>query len=220
MAMMVDLEQARAACLESIDDFIAEVEGFDAYALLGPSRCHGWTRLDLVVHQIAGWQELLGGLASVVDEEPTVDAASFWTVFADSEHAEDKVLVLIAQRRRTAAYATPAAAVDELRVVGESVKRGVSACADRPMRWLRQNFSAADYLTIWAVENAMHIQDLFPPAPRPSRALKLARATAESLLGEPLPAEWPDVDAVLIATGRVPVPEDAPDLADRLPAFG
>ena len=34
----------------------------------------------------------------------------------------------------------------------------------------------AYYLTIWAVENAMHIQDLFPPAPRPSLALKLARA--------------------------------------------
>lgn len=172
--MTVELDQARAACLESVDDFIAEVEGFDEYALLGASRCHGWTRLDPVVHQIAGWQELLGGLASVVDEEPTVDAASFWTVSADSEHAEDKVLVLMAQRRRTAAYATPAAAVDELRVVGESVRRGVSACADRPMRWPRQNFSAADYLTMWS-----------------------------------------DIEAVLIATGRVPVPEGAPGLADR-----
>ena len=87
--------------------------------------------------------------------------------------------MLMAQRRRTAAYATPAAAVDELRVVGESVRRGVSACANRPMRWLRQNFSAADYLTPWS-----------------------------------------DVEAVLIATGRVRVPEDAPGLADRLPAFG
>ena len=135
MAMMVDLEQARAACLESVDDFIAEVEGFDAYALLGPSRCHGWTRLDLVVHQIAGWQELLGGLASVVDEEPTVDAASFWTVFADSEHAEDKVLVLMAQRRRTAAYATPAAAVDhgvvDRVLTVEPVPAGSGGQADR-----------------------------------------------------------------------------------------
>ena len=78
----------------------------------------------------------------------------------------------------------------------------------------------AYYLTIWAVENALHIQDLFPPAPRPSLALKLARATAEALLGEPPPAEWPDVEAVLIATGRVHVPEDAPGLAGRLPAFG
>ncbi len=81
--MTVEPDQTRAACLESVDDFIAEVEGFDEYALLGASRCHGWTRLDLVVHQIAGWQELLGGLASVVDEEPTVDAASFRTVSAD-----------------------------------------------------------------------------------------------------------------------------------------
>ena len=59
MGMVVALDQGRAACSESIDAFLQAVDGLTEYDLLGASRCHGWTRLDVVVHVISGWQEML-----------------------------------------------------------------------------------------------------------------------------------------------------------------
>lgn len=115
MGLSVSLEVARAACLESVDAFLAAVDALSEYELLDASRCHGWSRLDVVVHVIAGWQEMLGGLVSPTDVEPSVDAATYWTAFADEYATDDPVPVVMSQRRRTAAYARPAAATAHLR---------------------------------------------------------------------------------------------------------
>lgn len=77
------LEDGQVACAESITGFLRAVDGLSEYDLLGSSRCHGWSRLDVVVHVIGGWEEMLRGLVSRVDTAPTVDAASFWPAFAD-----------------------------------------------------------------------------------------------------------------------------------------
>ena len=71
MALMFGLT-AGSAFADSVEAFVRAVDGFDEHALLGASRCHGWTRLDVVVHTIGGWQEMLGGMVSVVDDETTV----------------------------------------------------------------------------------------------------------------------------------------------------
>ena len=78
MALSVDLESGRRGFVDSVQSFVRAVDGFDEHALLGASRCHGWTRLDVVVHVIGGWQEMLAGLVSAVDAEPTVDGIN-WT---------------------------------------------------------------------------------------------------------------------------------------------
>lgn len=44
--------------------------------------------------------------------------------------------------------------------------------------------------------------------------------TVEALVGSPLPTTRSDDDAILIGTGRVPVPDGLGVLAERLPAFG
>src|SRR5687767_7765505 len=118
MELTVTLDDARRPCLDTVRGFLRAVDGLSEYDLLGSSRCHGWTRLDVVVHVVGGWQEMLGGLVSPVDDAPSVDAASYWPAFADEYGDEDPVATLMLQRRRTAAYARPAAACAQLEDVG------------------------------------------------------------------------------------------------------
>lgn len=218
MGLTVDLDTGRQAFSESVEAFLRAVDSFDEYALLGASRCHGWTRLDVVEHTIGGWQEMLGGMVSVVDDEVTVDAASYWPGFAEA-YAGDPIGTLMAQRRRTAIYSRPSRACEHLRGVAAMVLRGAAGMAEGRYRWQDQVFTAGDFLTIWAVEDVVHHLDLLADEPAPTTALDRARATVEALSG-PLPEDWATETAVLIGTGRLPVPAGLGETADRLPALG
>lgn len=220
MELEVALDVGRTACSDSVRTFVEAASGLDEYELLGASRCHGWTRLDVVAHVIGGWQEMLGGLVSPMDEPPTVDAASYWTAFADEYGGADQVLTLMSQRRRTAAYARPAAAIEQLTDVADALLRGVAAFPARACFWQGHVFAPGNYLSIWTVENVVHQLDLRTTRPPRSSGLMLARATIEILLGEPLPRAWTDEQATLIGAGRVPAPTELGALADRLPVLG
>lgn len=185
MGLTVDLGTARAAFVDSVRGFVSAADGLDEWELLGASRCHGWARLDVVVHVLAGWQEMLGGFVSPVEDAPTVDAASYWPAF-DEEYDDDPVTVLMAQRRRAAAYARPGSARQQLHDVAEAVLSGAASCADRPLRWQGHVFTAGDFLTIWAVEDVIHQVDLLTDDPVPASALDLARATVAELDGAAL----------------------------------
>ncbi len=121
MGLTVTLEDGRTACAESIEAFVRAADGFTEYELLDVSGCHGWTRLDVAVHVLAGWQEMLGGLVSPDDGPPTVDAATYWPAFTAEYGADDAVLTLMAQRRRSAAYARPSSAVAQLHDVAAAL---------------------------------------------------------------------------------------------------
>jgi hypothetical protein len=218
--LTIDLAVARPACAESARALLRAVDGMSELELLDASRCRGWTRLDVVVHLVGGWHELLGGLVSPVDVAPTVDAASYWRAFADDFHEDDPVPALMAQRRRTSAYARPAAAREHLRDVGAAVLRGIDAMPGRRCLWQGQVFEPGDFLTVWAVEHAVHHLDLLSEEPVPADGLRLARRTVEALLGESFSESWSDTTATLVGTGREPVPDDAAHLASRLPALG
>jgi hypothetical protein len=216
----VALDDGRVACAESVEAFLAATDAFSEHELLDSSRCHGWTRMDVVVHVVAGWQEMLSGLVSVVDSPPTVDAATYWPAFAAEYGSEDPVSTLMSQRRRTAAYARPSSAVLHLHDVAAALLRGIAACRDASYLWQGHVFAAGDFLTVWAVENAVHHLDLLSGIPVPATALRLTRATIEALAGEPLPPTSNDLDAALIGTGRLPVPDGWGSVASRLPALG
>ena len=220
MALTVELDAGRAACAESIESFLRAVDSLGEYELLDGSRCHGWSRLDVVVHVLAGWQEMLGGLVSPVDAEPSVDAASYWQAFAAQFATDDPVPEVMSQRRRTAAFARPSDATAQLRDVGAVTLRGVAAVQDSPLLWQGHVFTPGDYLAVWAVEHAVHHLDLISREPPPRSALGLARATIEAIAGEPLPAAWTDEEATLIGAGRAPVPHGLGGLRLRLPALG
>lgn len=190
MALTVDLATGRTAFVDSVRGFVAAVDGFDEWSLLGASRCHGWTRLDVVVHVVAGWQEMLGGFVSPVDDAPTVDAASYWPAF-DEEYAEDPLVALMAQRRRTAAYLRPDSVRELMHDVAGAVLRGAASCAEGRYHWQGQVFTAGDFLTIWAVEDVIHQADLLHEGPLPQTALDLARATVAELGGGSLAGRLP-----------------------------
>ena len=173
----------------------------------------------MVSHLVDGWQELLGGIACVTDAAADVDAATYWTGWT-ADHADaDPVLALMAQRRRTAAYARPSLAVAELRSVGEVLVTALDALQDRPRAFQGHVLTAGDLCATWAVENAVHHLDLLEPPEPPASALGLARATVEAIAGA-VPSSWSDVDTVLVGAGRRPVPADAGGVAARLPALG
>jgi hypothetical protein len=222
MSLTVDLPTGRAAFAESVTTFVHAVDALDEWDLLGASRCHGWTRLDVVVHVIAGWQEMLGGMVSPVDGPPTVDAASYWTAFAEFETG-DPLLTLLAQRRRTAAYARPRTAWEQLHDVAGAVRRGADGLPDHHVTWQGQVFTPGDFLAVWAVEDVVHQLDLdvdqHPDATLPPTALRLTRATVEALAA-PFPDGWSAEEVVLVGTGRSAVPEGLGALADRLPVLG
>jgi len=103
--------------------------------------------------------------------------------------------------------------------VAAALMRGVTACEDRRYLWQGHVFTAGDFLTVWAVEVVVHQLDLLCDEPAPSSALRLARATIEALIDEPVPTAWTDLDATLIGTGRAPVPAGSGAIAAQLPAF-
>lgn len=219
MGLSVSLDNGRAACAESIDAFLSAVETFSEYELLDASRCHGWSRLDVVTHVMAGWQEMLGGMVSPVDDKPSVDATTCWSAFTEEYSTDDPIPTLMFQRRRTSSYERPASAVAELRDGAAAVARGVHSLDDRRYLWQGNVFTAGDFLAMWAVEDVVHHLDLLADVPAPASALSLARQTIETLIAQPLPGAWDDSKAVLIGTGRSSLPDGLGPVGDLLPAF-
>lgn len=220
MPLTVASDVAGAAFEASVTAFTDAVVSLPEWALLASSRCHGWTRMDVAVHVLAGWQEMLGGFVTVVDDEATVDAASYWTAFADLMSGSDRVDILMAQRRRAATYVRPRVMLEQLREVADAVLSASVTMRPQPCRWQGQVFAPGDFLAIWTVENVVHHLDLLLDDPPPTRGLALARATVQALAGAPLPDEWTDEQVALIGSGRMPVPHDATGSATRLPVLG
>jgi len=172
------------------------------------------------VHVVAGWQEMLGGMVSVVEAEPTVDAASYWPAFAAAFGSADPVANLMSQRRRTALHDRPSSAVEQLTDVAAALLRGIAGLPGAHFLWQGHVFTGGDYLAVWAVENVVHHLDLLSDEPAPVNALGLARATIEALLGEILPSSLSDSEATLVGTGRSAVTPGLESVSDRLPALG
>lgn len=179
----VALPQARTALLEELDQFLAVAGGLQDHALVGPSRAHGWSRLDCLVHVRMGLQELLAGIPCRTDIAPEVDAASYWVAW-EASAALDPVPGILLTRRIASAYDRPTQAVEDLRQVAAGLRPSATAMPDAPVWFQGHSISAGDLLATWAVELALHQHDLDAPGdetgPAPS-ALRIGRRTAEAL---------------------------------------
>jgi len=84
---------------------------------------------------------------------------------------------------------------------------------DGRLSFQQRVLTTGDFLATWVVEVAVHHLDLtreLAPPPPPAPALRIARDTIDALAGDPTPAGWSDIDAVLIGAGRVTAsPEQA-----------
>jgi hypothetical protein len=78
--------------------------------------------------------------------------------------------------------------------------------------------TSGDFLATWVVELAVHQLDLGQGAGHPTPgSLTAVRRTVEAIADVDLPERWDDEDAALIALGRLPLPDDVPELAGVLP---
>ncbi|YAL82279.1 maleylpyruvate isomerase N-terminal domain-containing protein [Dermacoccaceae bacterium W4C1] len=202
--LRVEADRAGEALAGSVRSFVAALASFSEVELMGASRCFGWSRLTVIVHMIAGWQELLGGLAGVTDEPESTDAAAFWRAFAETDDAAtDPVARLMSTGRRTYAYATPAAAVQQLEDVADALLAALPAHRSGHRAWAGQVFTVGDLMTTWAVENVIHQADLLAHQPLPAQALGLAVETVQALWSTPAPEQWSAEQIVDIGSGRV-----------------
>ncbi len=214
----------RSAFIGAIDQFVAACEALNDYDLLSVSRCHGWERLDVVVHVRTGLQEMLGGFTAKNSAPPDQDAASYWRDYADETDAVDAILWT---RRTASAYRRPRGAVEHLRMAAAAVREAAARMEAGTVRFQGHALRSGDFLATWAVELAVHHLDLFggPELPKPTQeSAAVARKTVEALLEAKLPAQWDDTACVLLGAGRR-VPTDAErveagPVLDRLPVLG
>lgn len=212
----VDHDTAVAALGEQLTGFVGAAESYDDLDLLGPSLCHGWSRLDLLVHVRLGIEEMAAVCAARVDAEPDHDAASYWRSFAEDD--DDPVPHILWTRRTASAYARPGDVFRHLRAVVGLAEVALPAMPDHPVLFQGKVMTSGDFLATWVVELAVHQLDLGPGSGSPTPAsLAVVRRTVEAVADLDLPATWDDERAALVALGRTPVPDEAAHLRDLLP---
>jgi hypothetical protein len=203
--------------LAQVNAFAGAAESFSEYDLLGASRVHGWSRLDVVVHVRAGLEEMVGVCAAQVDDEPDHDAASYWASFA-ADDDDDRVPHILWMRRTAAAYNRPEGALRHLADVATTARIALRRMPDHQVLFQGKTMTSGDFLATWVVELAVHQLDLGEEAGHPTPgSLHAVRRTVEAVADVDLPQAWGDEDAALIALGRVPMPDDAEGLDGALP---
>jgi hypothetical protein len=204
---MRDLSFAHAPAVERLGRQIRQT--VDAAAsltdlqLLAPSRCHGWSALEVVVHLRMGLQEMVVGVAPS-DDEPDHDAASYWASHPD-DRDDDPVPHILWLRRVASAYGRPSAAVRHLEDVAEGACVAVRSLQEGQVEFQGKYLRSGDFLATWVVELAVHQLDLGIDGDEPV-GLDWARTTVEAVADADLPSGLDDRSAVLVGLGRVPPP--------------
>ncbi|HET7902255.1 MAG TPA: maleylpyruvate isomerase N-terminal domain-containing protein [Candidatus Nanopelagicales bacterium] len=206
--------EAVEALVGQIDEFRQAVSTWDDLALLGPSRCHGWSVLDLVTHVRLGIEELAIASTSRTDLPADHDAASYWRSHPDDRDV-DPVTHILWLRRVASAHRRPSAAVAHLESASTHATAAVRAMPEGVVPFQGQRLRSGDLLATWVVELAVHQLDLGSDAEAPS-GLGWTRATLEALADADLPAGLDDRSAVLVGLGRIPAPSSLA-LADSFP---
>ncbi|MBD8060024.1 maleylpyruvate isomerase N-terminal domain-containing protein [Cellulomonas sp. JH27-2] len=179
--------------------FVGAAAALDELALLGPSRCYGWSVLDLVVHVRLGLQEMVVGTITSGDGPADHDAASYWTTRPDDRDV-DAVPHILWLRRTASAYGRPSAALTHLRDAAAGAVAAVRAMSDGVVGFQGQRMRSGDFVATWVVELAVHQLDLGGDTDVPGAAW--ARATIEALADADLPTDLDDRSAVLAGLGR------------------
>jgi hypothetical protein len=209
--LSVSHHEALGLLQEQLRDFTTVVGALSDLELLEASLCHGWSRVDLLVHVRMGLEEVLGGCVAQTDQPPDHDAASYWSCHPDDRDA-DPVPHILWLRRTAAAYARPAAAVRHLEDVASRLTPALQRMPDQPVRFQGKVMASGDFLGTWVVELAVHQLDLnVATSHAPPPGLRLARRTIEAIAEHDLARELDDQTVVLAGLGRIPPPAQVAD---------
>lgn len=221
--MHIDHVIGRDAFVDELTLLLEIAGGLSDHDLLAASRCRGWTVADTLTHVHLGLQEMLLGIVSPTDAEPTVDAATYWSQAPASNDEAGGTDHGRYVRLLTSAHQRASGSIRHLTVTGRTLVRAVTSLSPTALAFQGHVIDTGDFLATWAVELAVHHLDLGlelimePPVPT---ARKLTRRTVETLAGGTFPAHLTEQDVILIGTGRKP-PPDADALAHlTIPALG
>lgn len=196
--------------------------------LMRPTRCAGWSVIDVLYHVLLDGQRALVALATPEEHATDTDFITYWREFAGGTHP---AAAGHARAVRVAAAAfRPRTVVRMWEETSEAAIRAARACAaDLVLATQRHRLALPDLLATFAVEACVHTLDAtvdLPDAPPAEPApLELVRRTLDGLLGAgaPRPA-WDDREYALKGTGRLALsPADRAVLAPvagRFPLFG
>jgi uncharacterized protein (TIGR03083 family) len=205
----VTREQALAALAVAYRQLTAVVQGRPDADLIRPTRCTGWSVLDVLYHVLLDAQRALIALATPDERVADTDYISYWRSFPASpriganEHARAVRIAASAFRPRTLVQLwqeTATAAVHAAR----------AADADLRLSTQQHVLMLPDLLATLAVEACVHGLDMtveLADAPKPDPLpLALTRRTLDGLLGAGVRRPgWVDRDYVLKGTGRTPL---------------
>jgi uncharacterized protein (TIGR03083 family) len=195
--------------------------------LLRPTRCTGWTVADVTYHLLLDAQRALVAFGTDPAEPPDVDEVSYWSPFKPGLDGADDHGRFI--RLSTAAHASPRVVVHRYVEAATAVRRVAARTdPDRVIETQRHRLTVASFLSTLVVEAAVHHLDLvvdLPTASSPADAvLDHVRTVLDAMNDEPAPADVPDTDYVLAATGRLPLDDSVRarfgPAADRFPLLG
>jgi hypothetical protein len=204
-------EEARSRLLEAVDAFVATAGSLSDLELLGHSRVHGWSRLEVVTHVRLGLEEVVIG-AVPSDAAADHDAASYWVSHPD-DRDDDQVPHILWLRWVAGAHARPSSAVRLLERAAAGVRAAVGDLSEGTVAFQDKRMTTGDFLATWVVELAIHQLDLDLGGDVPG--LDWSRATLEAIAGCPLPEALDDRAAVLSGLGR----SDAPAGLELDPSF-
>lgn len=205
--LSVAFEVARSLLCAQAEQLLSAVGVCDELALLDPSRCRGWSRLDLIVHVRSGLDEMAATAHVHSPNRVDHDAASYWTSHPDDRDS-DPVAHILWLRRSASAYGRPRAAVRHLTDAVQRAEASVRAMTDAPVLFQGKTLTAGDFVATWVVELAIHLLDLDVAATPVGGGL--TRSTIEALAEHPLPEGLGADEAILVALGRQPWPADLP----------
>ena len=198
-------DEAVERLCRALDGFGAAARSLDDLALLDPSRCRGWSRLEVVTHVRLGVEEMAVGTTGLTSGPPDHDAATYWASHPD-DRDEDPVPHLMWLRRVAGAYGRPSAAVEHLGRALDAAAGAVRAMPEGVAAFQGKRMTTGDFLATWVVELAVHALDLHTDAE--PVGLDWARRTVESVAAAELPALLDDRAAVLVGLGRVAAPPE------------
>ncbi|MET9225359.1 maleylpyruvate isomerase N-terminal domain-containing protein [Lentzea sp. NPDC003310] len=180
-----------------------------------PSGCEGWLVRDLVCHLVIDAQDVLITLVTPTADPVTHDAVTYWRVA--HERTDDPLAALTV--RLAAAYGEPWLLQHHVDDVGQAALRAAQL-ADPTLKVSTQDMvlCTSGYLGAYVWEWTLHHLDLVAHLPHlpgpPDRALARCREVFETIAA-PFPAEWSDVDVLLVGTGRrAPSESERAELGD------
>ena len=227
---MAEQQQALAALAAEVNAITAAVTGAAEQDFTRPTRCHGWTVKDLLLHLLRDAYWALVVFATPTQAPADVDFVSYWCTFDPADTAQHEANER-ATRLAASAYRTGAGLAAEWQEAAAAALR-VAAAALPGTRVATQGhvLEVDDFIVTLVAEVTIHGLDMAPGLGRAGWAseegLALTHATVVGLLGREVPAElgWDKVRLVLKLTGRAPLTDGERamlgTIQDRLPVLG